>query len=100
MITFPRRTGPQIVDWVDYANAVESADPNAFAQDVLQKAGNHRVWLVWQPMYQTFGTKCETIASDLISVATKNGGGGRNIVINHPKLYYEPMNLTEFVTGP
>ena len=39
MLTFPRRTGPAIVDWVDYADAVHAADPNAFADDVVQKAG-------------------------------------------------------------
>ena len=33
MLTFPRRTGPAIVDWVDYADAVHAADPNAFADD-------------------------------------------------------------------
>ena len=68
MITFPRRTGPQIVDWVDYADTVHAADPNAFADFVLQRAGTgHHIWLVWQPMYQTYGVKCETIASDLLA---------------------------------
>ncbi len=102
MLTFPRRTGPQIVDWVDYADAVHGADPNAFADDVAQKVGaGHHVWLVWMSMYQTYGVKCETIASDLLSTATKNGGGGRNVVTAHPALYYEPMNLTEYATsGP
>jgi mannosyltransferase len=101
MLTFPRRTGPQIVDWVDYADAVHAASPAAFADDVFGRAGStHHIWLVWQPMYQTFGVKCETIASDLIDAATKNGGGGRNVVTNHPALYYEPMNLTEYATGP
>ncbi len=100
MITFPRRTGPQIVDWVDYADTVHAADPNAFSDFVLQRAGSdHHIWLVWQPMYQTYGVKCETIASDLINAATKNGGGGLNIVTNHPALFYEPMNLTEYVTS-
>jgi len=37
-----------------------------------------------------------TIASDLINSATKNGGGGRNVVVGHLKRYYEPMSLTEF----
>jgi hypothetical protein len=63
MITFPRRTGPQIVDWVDYATAVSHADPNAFADTIFQQAGTGRhIWLVWYPMYQTYQTKCETIA--------------------------------------
>jgi hypothetical protein len=100
MLTFPRRTGPAIVDWVDYADAVHAADPNAFADDLVQKAGStHHVWLVWQSMYQTYGVKCEAIATDLLNAATKNGGGGRNVVTARPRLYYEPMNLTEFSTG-
>lgn len=100
MVTFPRRTGPQIVDWVDYADAVHAANPAAFSDFVFAKAGTHHIWLVWQPMYETFGIKCETIASDLIDAATKNGGGGRNVVTNHQRLFYEPMNLTEYATGP
>jgi hypothetical protein len=96
MITFPRRTGPAIVDWVDYAAVVGAASPASFADDVMQRAGDHHVWLVWQPEYQTYGIKCETIASDLIDVATKAGGGGRNVVTSHMALFYEPMNLTEY----
>jgi mannosyltransferase len=100
MLTFPRRTGPAIVDWVDYADAVHAADPNAFADDLVKKAGSTRhVWLAWQSMYQTFGVKCETIATDLLNAATKAGGGGRNVVTARPRLYYEPMNLTEFSTA-
>jgi mannosyltransferase len=100
MLTFPRRTGPAIVDWVDYADAVHRADPNAFAADVIKRAGTtHHVWLVWEPMYQTYDIKCETIATDLLQTATKNGGGGRNVVTSHPALYYEPMNLTEYTTS-
>jgi mannosyltransferase len=102
MITFPRRTGPAIVDWVDYAKTVGDASPLAFAEDLVHKAsGGHTIWLVWQPGYQTYGIKCEQIAADLSTLATQNGGGARNIVVNHPALYYEPMNLTEFVVaGP
>ncbi len=102
MITFPRRTSPQIVDWVDYADTVHAADPNSFADAVYQKtAPGHHIWLVWQPMYETYGVKCETIATDLLNASTKNGGGGRNYVISHEALFYEPMNLTEYVpSGP
>jgi mannosyltransferase len=100
MLTFPRRTGPAIVDWVDYADAVHRANPNAFAADVVQRAGKtHHVWMVWQGQYQTYSVKCETIVTDLVQAAEKNGGGARNVVTSHPALYYEPMNLTEFTTG-
>jgi mannosyltransferase len=100
MITFPRETGPAIVNWVDYAQTVGAADPGHFADVVAKRAGSdHHVWLVWQPMYETYGIKCEQIASDLINAATKSGGGGRNIVTNHIRLFYEPMNLTEYAFG-
>lgn len=96
MITFPRRTGPQIVDWVDYADAVHRADPGAFATDVAQKATGHHLWLVWQPMYKKYGVKCETVAADLQAAATKNGGSGRVVVTGHTLLYSEPMSLTVY----
>jgi mannosyltransferase len=97
MITFPRETGPQIVDWVDYAATVGAADPSHFADVVAQRAGTtHHIWYVWQPMYQTFGIKCEQIASDLSVAATATGGGAHNWVTNHELLFYEPMNLTEY----
>jgi hypothetical protein len=107
MTTFPRRAPPQIVDWVDYAATVHAANPNAFADGVYQQtvhqqtATGHRIWLVWQPMYETYGVKCETIATDLLNASAKGGGGGRNYVISHQALFYEPMNLTEYVpSGP
>jgi uncharacterized membrane protein len=97
MLTFPRGTGPAIVDWVDYANAVNAASPQGYADRLLSLAGSgHHIWFVWMSQYQTYGIKCETIATDLLAASTRNGGGGLNHVIASMKLYYEPMNLTEF----
>ena len=101
MVTFPHRTAPQIVDWVDYAAAVRAASAPAFADAVFQRAtaGGHHIWLVWQPMYETYGIKCETIASTLLETASRAGGGGRNVVTGQRYIYYEPMNLTEYATS-
>jgi len=94
MITFPRRIGPQIVDWVDYEKTVHAASPRSFTRLLAARAGStHRIWLVWQPGYQTFGVKCEQIAGFLLD---EPGYGGKNWVIDHGNVYYEPMNLTEF----
>ena len=94
MLTFPRGTAPQIVDWVDYEKAVHAGDPSTFANRLVADAGStHHIWLVWQPNYQTYGIKCEQLASILIQ---EPGVGGHNWVTNHPTRYYEPMNLTEF----
>jgi mannosyltransferase len=102
MVTFPRGIGPQIVDWVDYQDAVNAGNPSTFARHLTTEAGSaHHIWLVWQPGYQTFGIKCEQLAADLLADATTGGGGGRNWVVNHPSRFYEPMNLTEFApAGP
>ena len=100
MVTFPRGTGPQFVDWVNYAKTVHAVSATVFADKLVAdaRAGRgHRIWLVWQPGYQTFGVKCEQLASSLL---TQPHFGGHNWVINSPAHYYEPMNLTEFAPQP
>jgi mannosyltransferase len=65
-LTFPRATPPHIVDWVDYATANEAADPEAFAQMLLDRAGPaHTVWVVWAPGYRTFEDKCQGMLANL-----------------------------------
>lgn len=65
-LTFPRATAPQLVDWVDYAEANEAADPELFAQMLLDRAGpDHSVWVVWAPGYRTFEDKCQGLLANL-----------------------------------
>jgi hypothetical protein len=84
------------VDWVDYAAASAAGRPLEFAARLedLARAGDHRIFLVWAGGYQTFGVKCEQLASALLSPQLHFGG--HNWVINDPAHYYEPMNLTEY----
>jgi hypothetical protein len=98
-LTFPRGTGPDIVDWVDYADAVHAGNPTAFAQKLIADAGTtHRIWFVWQPNYQTYGIKCEDLATLLHTIPGTDGQdfNARNWVVNHPTRFYEPMNLTMY----
>ena len=93
-VTFPRRTGPAFVDWIDYKQMAQHASPTAFAQFLEAKAGTtHQIWLVWAPGYQGFGTRCERVASALLSAP---GYGGHQWVNLKPNRYYEPMQLTQF----
>lgn len=65
-ITFPRGTPPQVVDWVDYADAVKAADPKAFAQMLLDRAGPaNTVWVAWAPAYHPFEDKCLGLLANL-----------------------------------
>jgi hypothetical protein len=65
-LTFPRATPPQLVDWVDYAEINDAADPEAFANMLLERAGPTRtVWVVWAPGYRTFEDKCQGMLANL-----------------------------------
>ena len=93
MLTFPRGIGPQFVDWVDYSQASQAGNPATFASTLVHDAGAaHRIWLVWEAGYQTFGSKCEQIAEGLQAMTT----GQQTWVTADPKKYYEPMNLSEY----
>ncbi len=95
MLTFPRGTSPQFVDWVNYAKVVHAAKATRFASTLVADAGTaHHIWLVWQPGYQTYGVKCQVMAATLLSPQLT--AGGHTWVTNNPSKYYEPMNLTEY----
>ena len=95
MLTFPRGTSPQFVDWVNYAKVVHAAKATVFASTLVADAGTaHHIWLVWQPGYQTYGVKCQVMAATLLSPQLT--AGGHTWVTDSPSKYYEPMNLTEY----
>jgi mannosyltransferase len=94
MVTFPRGTSPQFVDWVNYAKVVHAAKAIPFAAALQADAGTaHHIWLVWQPGYQTYGVKCQVMAATLLNQPSL---GAHTWVSNSPTKYYEPMNLTEY----
>ncbi len=92
-VTFPRRTPPQFVNWVDYAKVNEAADPAAFAAFLDRAAGpQHNVWLVWASQYRTFGAKCEQIAALLGSARP----GANQLFEADTQHFYEHANLVRF----
>ncbi len=62
---FPDLGSPRFVDWTDYADRNDAADPERFVADVVSRAGRGRVWLIWSPGYRTFGRKCEGVVNAL-----------------------------------
>jgi hypothetical protein len=92
--TFPRGTGPEYVNWVDYGQAVGRASALTFAEEVeTLAAGGHQIFVVWAPGYQTYGVKCEgilqTLAGDPAYHAT-------NLVAGNDNSFYQPMWLVRF----
>jgi hypothetical protein len=90
-ITFPRGTGPEYVNWVDYAAAVRAASPVTFAQQAETLAsGGHQIFLVWSGGYQAYGTKCEAIVQTLEADQAYHG---TNLVTGNNVAFYQPMSM-------
>jgi len=65
-LTFPDGSGPEFVDWVDYQDRVDRADPGAFAAEVLERTGtDDTVWFVVAPGYRNFEGECEALSASL-----------------------------------
>jgi hypothetical protein len=89
--TFPKFESPKFVDWVDYADRNAKASPDAFAQGILDRAGDHKVWYVWSSGYRTFDNKCEQI----LNVLSAARGQGETLVRPNDD-FYEFMGVTRF----
>ena len=67
-LSYPASGDLHFVDWVDYKQRNDAADPKAFAADVLALAdstGSGSVFFVWNGAYRTFDGDCEEIAGVL-----------------------------------
>lgn len=64
-VTFPDLARPERIDWVDYRERIDAADPAVFARRVLREAGDATVYYVAAPGYNNVAGKCEDIASAL-----------------------------------
>ncbi len=61
-ITFPRGTGPEFVNWINYTQVVKAANPTVFAHHLYELShGRSQIWVVWAPGYLPFGDKCQEI---------------------------------------
>lgn len=63
-VTFPAFAAPQRVNWTDYLDRIDRADPREFAADVLRRADGATIWYVLSPglLHQE---KCGEIANIL-----------------------------------
>ena len=94
---FPTGAFPYRVDWVDYVSRNLSASPMSFAQTVVADSSDQPIWLVEATNYISFGTSCQTLASDLASmrpafVATPLG--------SNPMSPNEKETLVEYLPNP
>jgi len=65
-ITFPDGGSPEFVDWVDYLERNQAADPNVVADEAIELAGpDGTVWLVSAAHYRGLEGKCEALSAAL-----------------------------------
>jgi 4-amino-4-deoxy-L-arabinose transferase-like glycosyltransferase len=91
-MVYPTLGSPKRVDWVDYAKRNAAANPGKIGQQVLARAGSHRIFLVWQGAYRTFGNQCET----LFAVLAAARPGARTLVVSGGDQYFEPAAVVAF----
>lgn len=90
--TFPGFGSPARVDWVDYAARNRVANPNAFARELVARAGASIIWLVASPGYLTYDDKCERLQAALQTLR----GPARTVVRESD--IFEHMSLIRFGT--
>ncbi len=98
-ITFPRETGPQYVNWINYSRATAAGNPAQFASRLESLSrSTHDIWYVWAPGYETLHTKCEQIENDLQADPsfTAHEIFPFTQVLNS-SVIYEDMELVQFV---
>ncbi|GAC1377185.1 MAG: hypothetical protein NVSMB4_06400 [Acidimicrobiales bacterium] len=91
-VTFPRFDDPARINWVDYTQINAAASPGAFARALLNLAGSHQVWLVWETGYRTLGRSCEQLRDTLMVTRPDF----TEPVHSQPGRYYEHESLVRF----
>jgi mannosyltransferase len=95
-VVYPTLGSPLRVNWVDYAKRNAAARPDVVAKQILARAGDHRIFLVWQGAYRTMEGQCEALLNAL-SVARP---GASTIAVSGGDKYFEPASVVVFPPRP
>lgn len=93
-ITYPGGNdgiAPRRVEWVDYIDRIEGEDPEAYARQLVDRAGSGTIWMVWAENYPGFDERCEAIVTELEAL----GRDGELLEDTKPR-FYERANLSRF----
>ena len=92
-VVFPNFARPQMIDWVDYRQRINTADPQAFGAKIDQLAPHAHVWLVWSLQVKPLAKACAGLIDHLVA----SRGVPTQPVTRHPE-YSETMSLNDY--GP
>ena len=90
----PALDRPERIDWRDYRERNESADPADAVEALLDRAGGAgTVWLVINPGYRTYEGYCEAVLAGLQTARPAT----ELVVEGRPGRVFEAMHLYRFV---
>jgi hypothetical protein len=92
LLAYPTLDSPERVDWYDYEERNDAADPAAIAAEIDARAGDGQVFVVWNGEYRTFEDQCEELVATLGALRP----GGRVEVEFGGGDYFEPSTLVVF----
>jgi hypothetical protein len=97
VVTFPRFTGPDRIDWIDYEQVVRATSPVAFAARLVALAGPHStIWLAWSPHAWGLHGECGSLATALSLLRPD----ARLWFTADPNRYYQPFSFSEYSPRP
>jgi hypothetical protein len=68
VVRYPDLGDARVVDWRDYQERNDAADPGATARRLVDRADGHPIWVVWQGSYRTLVGQCEALIVDLTAL--------------------------------
>lgn len=68
----PTLERPDLIDWVDYAERNEGADGATVAAEILERAGDRSIWLVFNGGYRTYLDLCPSVLASLTAERPSN----------------------------
>jgi mannosyltransferase len=89
-LPYPALGDPDLVDWRNYGDRNAAADPEAIAAEVLERAGDHRVYVASFNQYRTFEGQCEALLGSL------SQSRHFRLLVSADNDFYEPIDLVVF----
>ena len=88
----PALDRPTRIDWRDYAERNEAAEPGDAVASALERAGDGAVWMVLMPGYRTYDGYCEAVLSGLGAARPAS----ERVIDERAEEVFEPMILYRF----
>jgi uncharacterized membrane protein len=88
-LTFPRFEDPDLVDWVDYTERLEDVEVEEVAADLLERAGDRTIYVVYSTSYITHEESCGELITALWAQRPRED-------LEEPTEAFEPSALVRF----